>query len=265
MLFVNGVATLPNGKTLIMRNWKHRGKSVGIDDLLADGAKIDADRVERIRKSWPGIQIKYDLNGQVDFSDVAKYKVNVKGMTGYHEHDAKLALAELKKTLSKEEFAELEKNLANYRLHHSTTGEIQVVPADLHTAFAHTGPASFMRKGKDIVDHASVMTYALFAPGLGEIKSRILNDPSTAHDHLEVEIVITGAIDVLRWFDPFFETAYEITEAEIVEFIPEAVDAAEAVDDLRSLPDFQWLDDFMRNFDIFRTGCTSNTGGTSTR
>lgn len=195
-LIINGV------KKSRVRNFQFAGKSVTLN-MLEEMTGVAKDRIKRLRDKYgDDLCIKFDKDGFPDFSDFKKAEVNVKGLKG--KGDSSKAWDALEDT-DPELFMQLQKQKKHLEFHHVDDETMILVDKDLHKAFAHTGPASGMRGA------LIGLGFVLIAPGTSELYAATQSNPDCLIDVSDTEVIGTGIIDVLRWFDPFFEDAFRET------------------------------------------------------
>jgi RHS repeat-associated protein len=185
-----------------LRNWQFRNRLVTLTDLETL-TNVSKDTIDRLRKKYgDDLAVKFNACSQPDLSRFAQAPpVKVKGLTGDATADSRRAWAQLRKD-NTELYKELDKRRDQLRFHHSNTDEMILIDKDLHEAFQHTGPASLLR------NTTSGFIFGLLAPGLNDIREDINENPECAEDVSTWDLIGTGVVDVVRWFDPFIEDAF---------------------------------------------------------
>lgn len=176
--------------------------------LREAGSEVSEETLERLRKKFGGdLSIKFNNCAQPDFSDLAEASISVVNLTGNQTVDAAKAWKKLKDTLPPDQFSDLLSRRKDLRFHHTSDDTMMLIDKDLHVAFQHTGPASALRNMNSLL-------WVVMAPGLSEIKTDITDDPANALEISNAALIGTGTLDVIRWYDPFFEDLYNYYTSE---------------------------------------------------
>ena len=131
--------------------WKYRGKKVGLDDLVRDGASgSKLQRIENLREKYGNdLAIQYDEFAQPNFDQLSL--ADVSGLAGLDgtKLDASKAWAQLYKQ-DPELYASARRLVddgVELNWHHAGEGRLQLLDADINLTFPHTGEAAFLRRG----------------------------------------------------------------------------------------------------------------------
>lgn len=126
---------LANGRRVKIRNAKFIDCEVSLNDL-SDLTQVSADRIARIQRKHGNLRVKFDQHGQPDFSRVRETSVSI--LDPMASNYAEVAWEKLRNSGSRRHKA-LVKRMGDYQWHHAADGRLELLDADVHIAYQHTG------------------------------------------------------------------------------------------------------------------------------